>query len=88
MPTTKTTTKTTAKKATAKRAPKAPTTAQLADAALLVTNLRADLDAAVAARNALMAKAYAAGTRVKDIHEATGFASTGATQAAIKAGQR
>lgn len=54
-------------------------------AAKLVTKLRAQLDAAVIDRNTKMAAARAAGARVVDLVEATGFASAGAAQAAMKA---
>lgn len=78
-------------KAAAKRAPAKASASEVdltavAAAAKLVTKLRAQLDAAVVDRNSKMVAAHGAGARVTDLVGATGFASAGAVQAALKSG--
>jgi hypothetical protein len=68
---------------TRKRTARKVTPEALTDAANEVFRLRAELDAAVAHRNKLMVAGRKAGMRVIDIQTATGFASAGATQAAM-----
>lgn len=77
-----------AKRAPAKRSASEVDLTAVAAAAKLVTKLRAQLDAAVADRNRKMVAAHNAGARVTDLVGATGFASAGAVQAALKSGAR
>lgn len=58
---------------------------ELTEAGLRVNNLRAELEAATADRNRLMAAAKAGGMRVADITRAAGFTSAGAAAKAIAA---